>query len=227
MQLLKRDARLDVMRTIQNTFGDHAKKRMNDALAIMFLCSIVDDTTSIPELQEKMRELTPAFKKFIMGQQELSDDTAVEINPIVDGLLRIFYECQIAQAQDAEADSTTKMDAFLRKYQIPFSDANTINRVKAGQLHGALAKACISYRYDNPIQLSRRIDNDLKTLERGGFTLEKSRGAARYMLYTIRIDDALLAESPMVRGMTAGSDDVAVVADGDVRDDQDSASNRE
>jgi hypothetical protein len=194
LRLMQSGALKVVVRMIEKAVGSHPKDRLFEALALMYILDIADDSIDEQHLWNKLHDLPIDFINFIKTQKERYEEEAQASNPTVNGLYRLYYAYNFALIADGGNEHGSNVANFAKSYNISFSGKNTIHAVTAESLHHALKKASSMYDYKDPHQLSKRIENDLDSIERRGYKLSKQRGAQGYNRYTIVLAQEILDE---------------------------------
>lgn len=179
------------MRLLHEEMGDHAKRRANDYLALMYLMMLAGEEPA--EAERWLTSLHPRFVEMIEGQNAVTAETARESNPIATALAALFkaYRHAVEADQDASGThvATSHRSAFIERYQLDFHDEHTITGALARDLFVALKRFAKDFSLTFPMssvqQFAQRFANDLKTIESAGFTVQVSEAAHRARVYDI------------------------------------------
>jgi len=157
------------MRLLHQTLGNHSKRRCNDYLSLMYLMRLSGKPRD--EVAKALDMLNPQFEELIASLNRVSQETARESNPIATCLVVLFKAYRHAVG--------TNEAAFLERYQIDFSDENTIEGARARDLFIALKRLSkdfgLSFNMNTVQQFAQRFSNDIDTIRQAGFEIKVNR----------------------------------------------------
>ena len=193
LTMLREGAQERCMRLLHETLGDHAKRRCNDFLSLMYLMELAADSAAGREMA--LEKLQPRFGEKIKSLNEVSGETARESNQIVTGLVVLFKAYKEAAEADEKMtyrpDSKTSADVFYERYQVTFSGVDKIEGATGQELFIALTRLSGDFRFpfamSTPQQFYQRFTNDIETIREAGFVVEIQNLSGRRRAYDIRI----------------------------------------
>ncbi len=183
LAMMKTGHRLQVMRLLHHTLGDHDKRRCNEYLSLMYLM-----TLSVASQEEQIRgleALEPGFVEQINELNAATQNTARDSNHIATALNALFQAYQNAVDLDEKAtfsgERSNHVSTFVERYQINMANRNHIDRISTGKLLVALRRISkdfgLEFAFKTPAQLGKRIYNDLKTIESAGINVVRQRNS--------------------------------------------------
>ncbi|MBU1320583.1 MAG: DNA primase, partial [candidate division Zixibacteria bacterium] len=169
LAMMRDGAQEQVMRLLHQTLGNHSKRRCNDYLSLMYLMRLSGKPRD--EVAKALDMLNPQFEELIASLNRVSQETARESNPIATCLVVLFKAYRHAVG--------TNEAAFLERYQIDFSDENTIEGARARDLFIALKRLSkdfgLSFNMNTVQQFAQRFSNDIDTIRQAGFEIKVNR----------------------------------------------------
>jgi len=149
------------------------------------------------DMKKYMGVVHPVFKTILSGQQRLSEAQEIEANPFVMFVALIVKERLLAIAADDNGPSTGFLENFKRSYGLSFSGDYTIMEAQARDLFSAFntyarAKG-MKPPYMSAAQLSKRLRNDLGTIEKAGLRIVQSKNRDKFLLFTITVPASLIS----------------------------------
>ncbi len=192
LALLRKKAQGTVMELLSSTMGDHAKRRCNDYLSLMYLMLLVGKPAEV--IEKGVADLHPPFLEQIASLNLVSKETARESNPIATVLAALFNAYRRALETDRESGALdggkTEMSRFRAQYQIDFRDETCIECALARDLYIALNCAAnnlkLPFNIRSVQQFTQRFANDLDTIREVGFEITIQQRRANVRTYDIR-----------------------------------------
>jgi hypothetical protein len=181
LAMMKTGHRLQVMRLLHRTLGDHDKRRCNEYFSLMYLM-----TLSVAPQEERIRGLEALDSQFVEQVNELNaatQDTARDSNHIATALSALFHAHQNAVDLDEKAtfsgERSNHVSTFIERYQINMTHRNHIDRISTGKLLVALRRISkdfgLEFAFKTPAQLGKRIYNDQEIIESAGIKVVRER----------------------------------------------------
>ncbi len=192
LALLRKKAQGTVMERLSSSMGDHAKRRCNDYLSLMYLMLLAGKPAEV--IEKGLVGLHPPFLEQIASLNLVSKETARESNPIATVLAALFNAYRRALETDRESGALdggkTEMSRFRAQYQIDFRDETCIEGALARDLYIALNCAAnnlkLPFNIRSVQQFTQRFANDLDTIREVGFEITIQQRRANVRTYDIR-----------------------------------------
>ncbi len=202
LSLLRDGGHAGIMKLFADELGRHPKRRCNDFLALMYLMLLVGMNKN--EMTKYMGAVHPVFKTILSGQQRLSEAQEIEANPFIMFVALIVKERLLAMAADDKGPSTGNHEIFKRTYGLNFTNDYTISDAQARDLFSAFntyarAKG-MKPPYMSAAQLSKRLRNDIGTIEKSGISIEQRTNRERFSLFTITIPESFISSIEKING---------------------------
>lgn len=197
LEVIKHNGQRQIKCLLTEEFPNHAQRRCNEYLSLMYAYSNVGLTSEITSNTQWMHELSDDFAQLINKVGKNTEDVNRDSNPILAGLSTLFKAYgRIANSGDFAGNAVKE---FEDKFLLKFSHDGRLVNVPLSDLHRALTNIAYQYRlpwpYKNSRQLSQRLKNDIRTIEEGGFSVTWKTGGGRVQYFTIepieREDNAL------------------------------------
>lgn len=181
LALLRDGTRGEVMELLSDALGEHAKRRCNDYLSLMYLMLLAGEPPSVVE--QGLVKLRPGFVDRIASLNRVSMETARESNPIATALHALFKAYRRALKSDRESTALdggkTEEARFLERYLIEFKDETRIEGVLARDLYLALnllaSDRRLAFDLRSVQQFAQRLSNDLATIRQTGIEITVNR----------------------------------------------------
>ena len=181
LAMMKTGHRLQVMRLLHHTLGDHDKRRCNEYLSLMYLMSL-----SVAPPEERIHGLEVLDPRFVEQVNELNaatQDTARDSNHIATALNALFHAYQNAADLDDKAtfsgERSNHVSTFVERYQINMSNRNRIADISTSKLLVALRRISkdfgLEFAFKTPAQLGKRISNDQEIIKSAGIGIDRVR----------------------------------------------------
>jgi len=192
--LLRDGGHAGIMKLFADELGPHPKRRCNDFLTLMYLMLLVGMNEK--EMEKYMGTVHPVFKSILGKQQALSEMQEIESNAIIMYILLLMKERLLAVAADEDGTTHGNLDNFNRAYGLKFTDTYTIADAKASDLFSAFNALArnkgMKPPYSSAAQLSKRIRNDLRIIEKAGLRIEQNKNRDKFLLFTITAPASLV-----------------------------------
>ena len=181
LALLRDGAQGEVMELLSDALGEHAKRRCNDYLSLMYLMLLAGEHPSVVE--QGLLKLRPSYIDQIGSLNRVSMETARESNPIATALHALFMAYRRALKSDRESTALdvakTEETRFLERFLIEFKDETRIEGVLARDLYLALnllaSDRRLSFDLRSVQQFAQRLSNDLATIRQTGIEITVNR----------------------------------------------------
>ncbi len=179
------------MTLLQRDLGDHAKRRCNDFLSLMYMIELA--TLSVQDRASSLENLQPQFCEWVQTTNEVSSETARESNPTITALGVLFKAHRQAIEADEKLryrpDGKTNVAYFLERYQLDFASKDRIDNAKAREIFIALTRVAKDFGIAFPMrsvqQFVQRFTNDLETIREAGYEVEIEMGEHNFKRYSI------------------------------------------
>ena len=191
LALLRKKAQGTVMERLSSSMGDHAKRRCNDYLSLMYLMLLAGKPAEV--IEKGVVELHPPFLEQIASLNLVSKETARESNPIATVLAALFKAYRQAVENDRKStvpDDNSHKAKFLERCLIDFQDETHIEGVLARDLYIALNRQAkesnLTFHLRSVQQFAQRFANDLETIRDVGFEIAIHEERSHMRTYDIR-----------------------------------------
>ena len=192
LAMLRAEAQGKVMELLSSTLGDHAKRRANDYLSLMYLMLLSGKPAEA--IEQGIEELHPPFLEQIASLNIVSQETARESNPIATVLAALFNAYRRALEIDRESGALeggkSEKARFRSQYQVDFRDETCIEGALARDLYIALNCVAnnlkLAFNIRSVQQFTQRFANDLDTIREVGFEITIHHRRANVRTYDIR-----------------------------------------
>jgi len=195
LRLLRDGGHPVIMKLFADELGQHPKRRCNDFLSLMYLMLLVG--MGEDDMKKYMGVVHPVFKTILGGQQRLSEAQEIEANPFVLFVTLIVKERLLAIAADDNGPATGYLERFKQSYGLSFSGDYTIVDAQARDLFSAFntyarAKG-MKAPYMSAAQLSKRLRNDLGTIEKAGIEVKQGKNRKSFLTVTLSVSPSLIS----------------------------------
>lgn len=195
LRMLRDGAHGTIMKLFAEVLGPHPKKRCNDYLSLMYLMLLIGMDEK--EMEKFTRTVHPVFKTILDNQRAISEVQEIEANPFITFIVLLVKERLLAIESDENGGAFGSLDNFNRTYGLRFADNFTIVDAQPRDFYSAFSKYAqmkgIRSPYMNAIQLSKRLRNDLKTIERSGIQISQVKNThTKSTLFTVSVNPSLI-----------------------------------
>jgi hypothetical protein len=198
--LLRDGGHAAIMKLFADELGQHPKRRCNDFLALMYLMLLVGMDEA--EMKKYLCTVHSVFKTILGGQQRLSEAQEIEANPFIMYVALLVKERLLAMAADDNGSPASNLEIFNRTYGLNFTSDYTITDAQARDLFSAfnaLAKnKGMKQPYISAAQLSKRVRNDKKIIERAGIGIHQRKNREGYLMFTITVPQSFISSVSLV-----------------------------
>jgi len=202
LKLLRDGGHAQIMKLFTDELGQHPKRRCNDFLSLMYLMLLVGMNEA--DMKKYMGTVHPVFKTILSGQQRLSETQEIEANPFIMFVALIVKERLLAMAADDNGPSSMNLEIFKRTYGLMFTSECTIADAQARDLFSAFNALArnkgMKPPYMSAAQLSKRLRNDLGTIEKAGISIQQRTNRERFSLFTITVPQSFISSVDKTNG---------------------------